>query len=326
MTLTGPGPSSQPEAAGAAAGGSAALLETAVEAGIPAAPEVAPRSQWQLIRRRFFKHKLAIVGLVVLLVLTGLAVFASAVTPYEVNPTLDADVLLDARKGPSGEHWFGTDKLGRDQFTRVLYAMRVSLAVGLGVALISTVIGVLLGTLAGYYGGWLDQALMRLTDLFLVIPAVAVLLLLGNKYGNTVPGVIFVLSVLSWMPMARIVRGEFLSLREKEFVEAARASGASGPRVIVRHMLPNAMGAIVVFFTLLVGLSILTESLLSFLGAGIQLPDVSLGNLIDDARDQVGTDLAYLLYFPGLVLFLIVLCVNFVGDGLRDALDPRAIR
>jgi peptide/nickel transport system permease protein len=137
---------------------------------------------------------------------------------------------------------------------------------------------------------------------------------------------IVILAALGWMAIARIVRGEFLSLREKEFVEAARAAGASGPRIIVRHLLPNTIGPIVVFATLEVGLAILAEATLSFLGAGIQLPEVSLGNLISDAESTVGTDLAYLIIFPGLVLFLIVLCVNFVGDGLRDALDPRATR
>jgi peptide/nickel transport system permease protein len=141
-----------------------------------------------------------------------------------------------------------------------------------------------------------------------------------------VPGMIVILAALGWMAIARIVRGEFLSLREKEYVEAARAAGASGPRIIVRHLLPNTVGPIVVFATLEVGLAILAEATLSFLGAGIQLPEVSLGNLVSDAESTVGTDLAYLIIFPGLVLFLIVLCVNFVGDGLRDALDPRATR
>jgi peptide/nickel transport system permease protein len=137
---------------------------------------------------------------------------------------------------------------------------------------------------------------------------------------------IVIIALLGWMAMARIVRGEFLSLREKEFVEAARAAGASGPRIIVRHLLPNALGPIIVFATLEVGLAILTEATLSFLGAGIELPDVSLGNMISDAEDTVGTDLAYLIIFPGFILFLIVLCVNFIGDGLRDALDPRAVK
>jgi peptide/nickel transport system permease protein len=306
--------------------GAAGLYEGAAEPAVLVERAGPPSSQWRLIRRRFMRHKLAVASLVVLIVLGALALFAPLVAPYSVNPTLDASVLTAARHPPSAAHWFGTDKLGRDQLTRVLYAMRVSLLVGFGVAFISTTVGVVFGALAGFFRGWLDQILMRVTDLFLILPAVAVLLMLGTKYGNSVLGIIFVLCVLAWMPMARVLRGEFLRLREQEFVEAARASGASGPRIMLRHMLPNTVGPIVVFFTLTVGVAILTEAVLSFLGAGIQLPAVSLGNMINDARDTVGTPLAYLIYFPGLVLFLIVLCVNFVGDGLRDALDPRAIR
>lgn len=292
----------------------------------PAPAEARPRTQWQIIRRRFLRHKLAVAALGVLLGVVILAALAPIVAPYAVNPTLDAHTLLQARQGPSWHHWFGTDKLGRDQFTRVLFATRVSLLVGFGVATVATLFGVVLGALAGYFHGSIDQVLMRLTDLFFVLPPVAVLLLLGTTYGTTVPGMILVLSVLAWMSMARIVRGEFLSLREREFVEAARASGASPTRVIVRHMLPNVVGPIMVFFTLTLGVAILTEALLSFLGAGIQPPAVSLGNMINDARDTVGTPLSYLIYFPGFVLFLIVLCVNFIGDGVRDALDPSAMR
>ncbi len=296
------------------------------------------RSQWRLVVRRFLRHKLAVLSLVILLVLGALAVFADVISPYEFNPQLDAATLQEARQPPSWEHLGGTDKLGRDQFTRVLFALQKSLLVGLGVAVISVLVGVLVGSLAGYYGGWVDQAMMRFTDLVLVLPALAVLLILATNpepslFGlfdlppaTEVSGMIVVISILGWMPMARIVRGEYLSLREKEYVEAAVAAGATGPRIILRHLLPNALGAIVVFGTLAVGLAIITEATLSFLGAGIQLPDVSLGNLISDAESSVGTDLSYLIIFPGLVLFLVVLCVNFVGDGLRDALDPRAVR
>jgi len=260
------------------------------------------------------------------------------VSPYDFNPPLTKEVLDQGGQEPSWDHLFGTDKLGRDQFTRVLYATQKSLQVGLGVALLSALFGVTVGALAGYYGGWIDQLLMRFTDLWFVVPDLAILLILAKNpdpsfFGlfdlppaTEVAGMIFVIALLGWMPMARIVRGEFLSLREREYVEAARAAGASGPRIILRHLLPNAIGSIVVFATLEVGLAILTEATLSFLGAGIQTPDVSLGNLISDAESTVGTHLAYLIFLPGLVLFLIVLCVNFVGDGLRDALDPRAVR
>jgi peptide/nickel transport system permease protein len=325
--------------------GTGALLDLAVETAIgvegeadieTAGPPV--RSQWNLVSRRFLRHKLAVVSLLVLLLFGALAIFADAVSPYDWNPPLSAEQLAQAREPPSLEHPFGTDKLGRDQFSRVLHALQKSLLVGLGAAGLSVFFGLIVGALAGFYGGWIDQLLMRFTDLVLVLPGLAVLLILAKNpdpsfFGlfdvppaTEVGGMIIILALLGWMPMARIVRGEFLSLREKEYVEAARAAGASGPRIILRHLLPNMVGAIIVFGTLEVGLAILDEATLSFLGFGIQLPDVSLGNMISDASGEVGTKLAYLVIYPGLVLFLIVLAVNFVGDGLRDALDPRAVR
>jgi len=324
--------------------GTSALLDTAVATAEESfadidEPGVRPAgSNWRLVGRRFLRHKVASASLIVLLLLGTAAAFASVVSPYEFNPTLTPEVLADARQPPSWEHPFGTDKLGRDQLTRVLYSLRKSLLIGLGVALLSVVLGVIVGALAGFYGGWTDGALMRFTDLFLVVPELAVLLIVAKNpdpsfFGifhfppaTEVSGMILILAALGWMAIARIVRGEFLSLREKEYVEAARAAGASGPRIILRHLLPNTVGPIVVFATLEVGLAILAEATLSFLGAGIQLPEVSLGNLISDAESTVGTDLAYLIIFPGLTLFLIVLCVNFVGDGLRDALDPKTTR
>ena len=324
---------------GAAAGvGTTALIDEAISTGDRVAREAPARSQWRLVLRRFLRHRIAVAALLVLLVLAAMAIFASTISPYELNPPLTSEVLSEGREGPSLDHLFGTDKLGRDQFTRVLFALQKSLLIGLGVAVLSVLLGVIVGALAGFYRGWIDSLLMRFTDLVLVLPALAVLLILANNpepsfFGlfdlppaTEVGGMILVISILGWMPMARIVRGEFLSLREKEFVEAARASGASGPRIILKHMLPNAVGPIVVFATLEVGIAIILEATLSFLGAGIQLPDVSLGNLIKAGEASVGTDLSYLIVYPGLTLFIVVLCVNFVGDGLRDALDPRATR
>lgn len=325
-------------AAGAATTASSALIDLTVDTGEELAASAGLLSRRRLVVRRFLHHRLAVVALVVLLLIALLAIFASTVSPYDFNPPLTNEVLSQARQGPSWDHLFGTDKLGRDQFTRVLYATQKSLQVGIGVALLSALFGVVVGALAGYYGKWIDQLLMRFTDLWFVVPDLAILLILAKNpdpsfFGlfdlppaTEVSGMIVVIALLGWMPMARIVRGEFLSLREREYVDAARAAGASGRRIIVRHLLPNSIGPIVVFATLEVGLAILTEATLSFLGAGIQLPDVSLGNLISDAESTVGTDLSYLIIFPGLVLFLIALCVNFVGDGLRDALDPRAVR
>jgi peptide/nickel transport system permease protein len=324
---------------GAAGGvGTTALFDEAITTGEIVAEHGQARSQWRLIARRFLRHKVAVLALALLLALAFMAAFASTISPYEANPPLTGEVLSQSRKGPSWDHLFGTDKLGRDQFTRVLVALQKSLLIGLGAATLSALIGVVIGSLAGFYRGWIDTLLMRFTDLVLVLPGLAVLLILANNpepsfFGlfdlppaTEVGGMIIVISILGWMPMARIVRGELLSLREKEFVEAARASGASGPRIILRHLLPNAVGPIVVFATLEVGIAILLEATLSFLGAGIQLPDISLGTLIESAEDSVGTDLSYLIVYPGLMLFFVVLCVNFIGDGLRDALDPRVTR
>jgi peptide/nickel transport system permease protein len=249
--------------------------------------------------------------------------------PYPLNPR-----TLAPPRGPYAKHLLGTDDLGRDQLTRMIYAAHLSMTIGLLVAVISTVIGTFVGALAGYFGGWVDQLLMRITDLFLVVPALAVIavaqqglasksLPIVGRVGSTTL-IIGVLSILFWMYIARVVRGLFLSLKEKEFIEAARASGASSWRIMFRHILPNTIGPIVVNTTLIVAQAILLESTLSFLGLGIKPPAVSLGSMLSDAEQWVGTHNAYLVYFPGLVLLLIVLCVNFLGDGLRDAFDPQS--
>jgi peptide/nickel transport system permease protein len=255
-----------------------------------------------------------------------LALFAPKVAPYELTPRLTGDVLLGARKGPSGAHWFGTDELGRDQLTRVLYAGRVSLVIGLLVSLASTAIGTTIGAIAGYRGGWVDRVMMFITDLALVIPGLAVLMIAQKGLGGSVRTIILILSLLFWTTIARVIRGVFFSLKEKEFVEAAKAIGCSTPRIIFRHMLPNTIGPIIVNATLVVGGAILIESTLSFLGFGIEPPNVSWGNMISQSKNAVGSSTAYLIYFPGLALFLTILAVNFLGDGLRDALDPQSDR
>ncbi|HEY8216699.1 MAG TPA: ABC transporter permease, partial [Acidimicrobiia bacterium] len=269
------GPAREAGAGTASPAGTSALLDAAVltaEESFTTDVDAEGRpvgSTWRLVARRFFRHRIATVSLVVLLIVGALAAFASVVSPYDFNPPLTAEVLAEARQPPSWDHPFGTDKLGRDQFTRVLYALQKSLLIGLGVAALSVMIGVVIGSLAGFYGGLTDSTLMRFTDLWLVIPELAVLLIVAKNpdpsfFGvfdlppaTEVPGMIVILAALGWMAIARIVRGEFLSLREKEYVEAARAAGASGPRIIARHLLPNTMGPIVVFATLEVGLAIL---------------------------------------------------------------------
>lgn len=299
-------------------------------------PAAAVRSQWQLFRRRFLRHKLAVAALVVLALLYLGAIFAPQIAPYELTPTLTTEVLAEARKGPTAKHWFGTDELGRDQLTRILHAGRVSLAVGLSVALVSTALGTLIGATAGYFGRGLDTLLMRITDLFLIVPALAVLMiaqkgLVGRRPPiigelTTTKVIVVILSILFWQYIARIVRAQVLALKEKEFVEAARASGARSGRIILRHILPNCIGPIVVNATLAVGLAILTESTLSFLGFGIVPPTVSWGTMLNQSKDAVGTARAYLVYFPGLFITLTVLAVNYLGDGLRDAFDPQSSR
>jgi peptide/nickel transport system permease protein len=324
------------EAAGPTIGGSGALVEIAEDDARDIASDVIvgeregkPLTQWNLFWRRFFRHKLAVISAGILLLLILAALFAPVITRYE--PT--AQDLRNIRQPPNGDHWFGTDNLGRDQFSRVIYAGRISLRIGGIVALVSTIIGTTLGAIAGYVGKWVDQLLMRITDLFLVLPGLALLMVANVKFrGQEVFGfrvstdnlAILILSFVFWMTIARVVRGLILSLKEKEFVEAARASGASTFRIITRHVLPNCVGPIAVNATLVVGLAILTESALSFLGFGVQPPDVSWGYLVADARGTAGTDYAYLMYSPGLAILLTVLSINFLGDGLRDAFDPQS--
>ena len=296
---------------------------------IALAEEGKPLSQWLLFRRRFFRHKLAVASAIVL-ILIGLAVmFAPVVAPYE--PT--AQDLSNIRQQPTGDHWFGTDNLGRDVFSRVIFAGRISMKIGFGVAIISTLIGTVIGSVAGYVGKWVDQLLMRITDLFLVLPGLAILMVANKKFaGQEIFGravstdtlAILILSFILWQTIARVVRGLFLSLKEKEFVEAARASGASTARIIVRHMIPNCVGPIAVNTTLIVAVAILTESTLSFLGFGVQPPAVSWGWLVNDAKGTAGTDYAYMIYFPGFAITLTLLAINFLGDGLRDAFDPQS--
>jgi ABC-type dipeptide/oligopeptide/nickel transport system permease subunit len=291
-------------------------LELAYETGI----EVEARSQWAYARRRFLRHRLAVASLIVLVIVFLGGAFAGQVAPYSFD-ALD----LDNSSAPptlTGFHIFGTDLIGRDYFSRVVYGIRTSERVAFLVALLSVAIGTTIGALAGYYGGKVDNLLMRITDLILTLPGIAVLLTAAALLGNgSQYRVAVILAFLFWTQLARIVRGQFLSLREKEYVEAAKAAGAGDFRIMIRHMLPNTIGVIIVNATLIIGLAILTEAALSFLGFGIQPPTPALGKLIADGEDS-STDLWWLVTFPGLTIVLIVLCVNFVGDGLRDAMDP----
>ena len=286
--------------------------------GAPVGPE--PRSQWQLFRARFLKHRLAVASTVLLLLLVVACFGAPWIAPYPKN---QQDLLLGP-VGPNGSHWMGTDELGRDMLTEILYAGQTSLRIGFVVAFLSTVLGTVVGAISGYFGRWADQGLMRLTDLFLVIPQLVVLAIAIKGIGGTQTVIALALAALFWMGEARVVRGQVLALREREFVEAARSIGAGPTRIVFRHIIPNCVGPILVGATLAVAGAILTESALSFLGFGVQPPTTSWGSLLNNASGYVGTSLAYLIYFPGLMIFITVLAVNFLGDGLRDALDPQS--
>lgn len=297
-------------------------VSAGVEYELQGVPEPQPRSQWQLFSRRFFRHRMAVLSL---LILTGLIVVcfgAKWIAPFDQN---EQDLLLGP-VGPSGAHWFGTDELGRDQLTEIMFAGQISLKIGLAVALIATVVGTALGAMAGYFGKFVDQVLMRLTDLFLVVPAIAILAIAIKAFGNKEVTIVLVLAGLGWMYIARVVRGQVLSIKEKEYVEAARASGASNLRIVAKHILPNTIGPILVNATLGIAAAVVIESTLSFLGFGVQPPTTSWGRMLADARGNVGTSKAHLIYFPGLALLLTVLSVNFIGDGLRDAFDPESRR
>jgi peptide/nickel transport system permease protein len=283
--------------------------------------EVKARSQWAYARMRFFRHRLAVAGLVVLVIAGIVALVPAQVAPYAFDE-FDFEHITEPPTW-DGWHLFGTDQLGRDYLSRVIYGLRTSLWVALLVAGVATFIGTVVGAISGYYGGKVDNLLMRLIDLILVVPFLAVLLVLSAYLGQGKPlRVGIILAVLLWVGLARIVRGTFLSLREKEFVEAAKASGAGDLRIMFRHMLPSTVGPIAVFMTLLVALAILLEAALSFLGFGVQPPTPALGKLIADGQVE-GFGTWWLVTFPGLVIVVLALAVNFIGDGLRDALDPQ---
>lgn len=275
--------------------------------------------------RRFRKHPGAVIGFTIFTILIMMALLAP-LSPYDP----EASDMSARNEAPSFSHVMGTDSLGRDLFTRILFGGRVSLTVGLIVVSISLLIGIPIGALAGYYGGWVDALLMRITDTFLALPSFLVLILLSailrelnipllEKNGVLTIGL--VIGILSWMTFARLVRASFLTLREIEFVAATRALGGSDFRIIVSHILPNSIGPIIVEATLELGYAIIEESGLSFLGFGIQPPTPSWGNLLSNAQSHF-TTYPWLAIFPGLMIFLSIISVNYIGDGLRDAFDP----
>jgi ABC-type dipeptide/oligopeptide/nickel transport system permease subunit len=284
---------------------------------------VVRRSQTQMILRRFLAHKLAVGSLVVFVLVVVFSLIGGRLWRYGY-----ADITDEFSSAPSLKHPMGTDDIGHDSMAQVLRGAQKSVQVALMVAFLSTTVGAVIGALAGYYRGWVDAALMRFTDLVLTIPAIAILAVLAATVADQAGNWFFiglVLSLLLWTYIARVVRGTFLSLREKEFVEAARALGASDTRIMFRHLLPNATGSIIVNATITVAVAILTETALSYLGLGIKSPDTSLGLLISTGQ-QAATTRPWLFYYPGLIIVIIALTINFIGDGLRDAFDPTQTR
>ncbi|WP_026453326.1 ABC transporter permease [Saccharomonospora iraqiensis] len=278
---------------------------------------VAQRSQAQMVLKRFFQHRLAVVSLIVLISVLLLAFVGGWLWKYDVG-----DITGDESQPPSWEHPFGTDAVGHDSFAQVLRGTQISVGVAVLVAVFSTIIGTIWGAVAGYYRGWLDTALMRVADLVLTLPLLAVAAVLGEVAGGSWWLIAVVIAGLYWAYVSRVARGVVLSLREKEFIEASKALGAGDLRIIFKHLVPNALGSVIVNATILVAIAILIETSLSYLGFGVRAPDTSLGLLVSDNQTAVSTR-PWLFYFPGLFIIVIALTINFIGDGLRDAFDPQ---
>ena len=282
-------------------------------------------SMLSLVWRRFRRHPGAVAGAVVLTVIILASIFAF-LSPYDPN----ASDIMNRLQPPSWAHPFGTDALGRDLLTRCMYGGRISLFIGLLVVVITLVIGVPIGAIAGYFGGWIDNVLMRIIDAFLSLPSLLVLILLSAILReieapllkqNSVITIAFVIGILSWMTIARLVRAVFLTGREMDYVNAARALGAGSILIMISEILPNGFGPIIVESTLEIGYAIMEESGLSFLGFGVMPPTASWGSLLNDALIHLATE-PWLAIFPGLMIFFTIISVNYIGDGLRDALDP----
>ncbi len=306
----------------------------------PQTDQKSPQQAKSMLRIAFeqlLDHRLAVFSIFVIALFCAVALGADLISSLlGIDP--DAQDILN-RYGPwSSEHWLGTDEVGRDVLMRLIYGTRISLLVAFGTTISATVIGVAIGSIAGYFGGFTDSALMRVTDSLLALPTTPILIIIASIDNSHIPfldqlspqsvsvvKMIFVLMIFSWMVQARLVRGEILAIKEQEFVLAARTSGMSGWKIILKELLPNVMSPVIVSVTLSVGASILFEAALSFLGLGIQPPTPSWGNMLNNAQEIVYTA-PMLAVIPGLLILAIVISFNFLGDGLQDALDPKAIR
>ena len=304
-------------------------LDSPTIARLAVADGIENRSMLQLMLRAFRRHRPAMVGSIVLLSLVLSAVFAPNVTPYEPK-ALD---LLNKMQAPTLSHPMGTDELGRDMLARILYGGRISLSIGIMAMFLAVMFGVSIGGLAGYFGGRVDTILMRFTDMMLTFPSLFVLIVLslalrdlpipalrGTAFASVV-SIVLVISALSWMSVARLIRASFITLKEQEFIESARSMGSGNMHIMVRHLLPNSLSPIIVAATFRVATSITTESGLSYLGFGVQPPTATWGVMLRTAQSQMSIA-PWTAIFPGLMIFVSVMAINFIGDGLRDALDP----
>jgi peptide/nickel transport system permease protein len=283
--------------------------------------DVEARSLGKQTWDRFRKHPVAVVALIILVLLT----LAFWVGPWLSPFTYDQVLAGLPNQGPSLTHPFGTDQIGRDLMVRVFTGGQISMTIAITVAILTTIIGTIIGAISGFFGGWIDNLLSSVTNLFLIVPGLLVLLVVAVKWGGGIYSTAILLALLSWPVIARVVRGLFIQFKEQEFVQAAVAAGAKPGRIMFRHIIPNTFGPIIVNATLAVGAAIVIESTLSFLGLGVRPPIPSLGNIIQDYRGAIDSDPTKIL-IPGLFVVLITLCTNFLGDAMRDALDPTARR
>lgn len=287
---------------------------------LPAVRHARSNSQWGRAWSDFRKNRLAVVGLYLMLALYLAALLGAYLTPYE--PNVIQDIAATRHLPPSLDHWMGTDKFGRDVLTRALYGARISLSIGFIAVAIAVTLGTAVGAVSGYFGGWIDTLLMRFVDVLISFPLLVLLIAVIALFQPSIFLVVAVLGLTLWPSTARIVRGEVLSLREREFVQAAYALGLGAPRIILRHIVPNVMGPVIVAATLGLGNIILIEAGLSFLGMSVQPPTPSWGNMIEEGREFL-VQAWWAATFPGLAIVVTVVAFNLIGDGLRDALDPR---
>nr|WP_314304535.1 ABC transporter permease [Brevibacillus parabrevis] len=276
------------------------------------------KSYWQDAWSRFRKDPLAMIGLCTIVIIAVAAIVGPLFSAY----TYDGQDIANQNQGPSAEHWFGTDKFGRDIFVRALYGAQISLTIGVAAAAINLVIGVIYGGISGYLGGKVDMVMMRIVDIMIGVPELLYIILLMMFLGNTIESILIAMSLTYWIGTARMVRSQVITLKHQEFVLAARATGSSNMRILFKHLIPNSMGPIIVTVTFLVPSAIFTEAFLSFLGIGIQVPMASWGTLVNDAIPTLFTQ-PYQMLFPALAISITMFALNFIGDGLRDALDPR---